>query len=74
MSRKSCKDLTDTADSSWIQLKIRRTVARVTARSVDTVATDAGGWVQTLINIYVKQMGAIIQHPVWADITKGSGT
>lgn len=41
----------DTADSSWIQLKIRRTVTRVTTRSIDTVPTDAGGWIQTLINI-----------------------
>lgn len=41
----------NTADSSWIQLKIGWTVACVTARSVDTVPTDAGGWIQTLINI-----------------------
>lgn len=41
----------DTANSSWIQLKIRRTVACVTPRSVNTVPTDAGGWIQTFINI-----------------------
>lgn len=41
----------DTAHSSWIQLKIRWTVACVTAWSVDTVSTDAGGRIQTLINI-----------------------
>lgn len=41
----------DTADTSWIQLKIWRTVACVTTGSVDTVSTDAGGWIQALINI-----------------------
>lgn len=41
----------DTANSSWIQLKVRRTVTCVTAWSVDTVPTNTGGWIQTLINI-----------------------
>lgn len=41
----------DTANSSWVQLKIRRTVACVAARGVDTVPTDTGRWVQTLVNI-----------------------
>ena len=52
MSGETLKDLTDTADTSWIQLKIRRTIACVTTGSVDTVSTDAGGGIQTLINIY----------------------
>lgn len=52
MCLKSFKDLTDTANSSWVQLKIRRTVACVAARGVDTVPTDTGRWIQTLVNIY----------------------
>lgn len=52
MSGETLKDLTDTANTSWIQLKIRRTIACVTTGSVDTVSTDAGGGIQTLINIY----------------------
>lgn len=41
----------DTANSSWVQLKIRRTVACVAAWGVDTVPTDTGRWIQTLVNI-----------------------
>lgn len=41
----------NTTDSSWIQFKVRGTVAGVTPWSVDTVPTDASGWIQTFINI-----------------------
>lgn len=41
----------NTANSSRIELKIRGTIARVAPWSVDAVATDARGWIQTLINI-----------------------
>lgn len=41
----------NTANPSWIQLKVGWTVARVTAWRVHTVPTDTGGWIQTLINI-----------------------
>lgn len=77
MSGETLKDLTDTANTSWIQLKIRRTIACVTTGSVDTVSTDAGGGIQTLINIYSqkkKKKGRITQHPAWNDITNGSSS
>lgn len=41
----------NTANSSWIQLKIGWTVTGIAAWSVDTVSTDTRGWIQTFINI-----------------------
>lgn len=41
----------DTANSSWIQLKIGWTVTGIAAWSIDTVPTDARGWIQAFINV-----------------------
>lgn len=41
----------NTANSSWVQLKVGGTITGIAAWGVDTVPTDACGWVQTLINI-----------------------
>lgn len=47
----SFEDLTNAANSSWIQLKVRWTVAGVAAGGVDTIPADARGGVQTFVNI-----------------------
>lgn len=41
----------NTANSSWIQLKIRWTIAGIAAWGVDTVPTNTRGWIQALVNI-----------------------
>jgi len=41
----------NTANSGWVQLKVRGTIAGIAAWGVDAVPTDARGWIQTLINV-----------------------
>lgn len=74
MAQTSVKGLTNTANPSWIQLKVGWTVARVTAWRVHTVPTDTGGWIQTLINIYSQRNGRNYPASVWTDITRGRST